>query len=181
MPEGSIFERVTLDSSVLLGPKEPEFLAGADLGYYSGYWSSWIVAEFARVRTEWITLRAVRELANRAEAERRLERSRARVNAAIAELSRILTLVDYLAAPEADVSWLSDQDDFPIIQTALAAGVPGTLVTENSRDFPLGQVRNGITILGSSDFLDALYQTCPEAEAAVTDYLSRRKQAQAGR
>lgn len=83
MPEGSIFERVTLDSSVLLGPKEPEFLAGADLGYYSGYWSSWIVAEFARVRTEWITLRAVRELANRAEAERRLERSRARVNAAI--------------------------------------------------------------------------------------------------
>ncbi|HZK67538.1 MAG TPA: hypothetical protein VFD42_08365 [Chloroflexota bacterium] len=89
--------------------------------------------------------------------------------------------MDYLAAPDADVSWLSDQDDFTIIQTALAAGVPGTLVTENSRDFPLGQVRNGITILGSSDFLDALYQTCPEAEAAVTDYLSRRKQAQAGR
>jgi len=69
---------VTLDSSVLLGPREPEFLAAADLGYYHGYWSSWIVAEFARVRTEWIIRRAVRELAGRTEAERRLEKSRAR-------------------------------------------------------------------------------------------------------
>ena len=181
MPESPLSKRVTLDSSVLLGPKEPEFLAAADLGYYRGYWSSWIIAEFARVRTEWIILRSVREMAGKAEAERRLERSRARVNAAIAELSRILTLVDYRAAPEADVSWLSDQDDFPIIQTALAAGVPGTLVTDNSRDFPLGQTRNGITILSGSDFLAALYQSYPEAEAAVTDYLSQRKQAQAGR
>jgi len=59
---------------------------------------TWIVAEFARVRTEWIILRAVRELTGRAEAGRRLERSRARVNAAINELSRILTLAVLLSA-----------------------------------------------------------------------------------
>ncbi len=69
MPEGSLFERVTLDSSVLLGSREPELLAAADLGYYRGYWSSWIMAEFARVRAEWIIRRAARESLGRSEAE----------------------------------------------------------------------------------------------------------------
>ncbi|MBI2865521.1 MAG: hypothetical protein HYX94_13305 [Chloroflexi bacterium] len=66
------FERVTLDSSVLLGVQNRQLLAAADLGYYRGYWSSWIAAEFARVRTEWIALRAARQLASRSEMEKRL-------------------------------------------------------------------------------------------------------------
>lgn len=175
MPDAALFDRVTLDSSVLLGPKEPEFLAAADLGYYHGYWSSWIVAEFARVRTEWIIRRTLKELASRAEAEQRLGRSRARVNTAIDELSGVLTLVDYRSAPATDLSWLSDPDDLPVVRTALAAGVPGTLVTDNSKDFPLREARNGIMILSSSDFLDALYLAYPEAKTAVADYLGRRK------
>lgn len=175
MPEGSLFERVTLDSSVLLGSREPELLAAADLGYYHGYWSSWIVAEFARVRTEWIIRRAARESLGRSEAEQRLERSRAKVNAAIDELSGILILVEYQRAAETDLSWLPDKDDLPVIRTALAAGVPGTLITDNAKDFPVGERRNGITILNGDGFLIALYQAYPEAKAAVAEYLSRRK------
>lgn len=170
-----IFERVTLDTDVLLGARNREFLAAADLGYYRGYWSVWIAAEFVRVRTEWIARRATRDLASVVDVKARLERSRAKVNAEVATLSRILTLVDYFAARDADLDWLRDEDDLPIMRTAIAAGVPGTLVTDNRRDFPLGEVRDGVLILGSASFLDALYQTHPDAPAAIAAYLGRNR------
>lgn len=171
----SIFERVTLDSSVLLGDKSPQFIAAADLGFFSGYWSSWIAAEFARVRTEWIARRAVKEMTDMAEADQRLGASRTRVNTAITEFSRVLTLVDYNAAPAADLGWLADKDDRPIMQTALATGTPCTLVTDNKGDFPLGEERNGILFLSGEAFLESLYQTYPEADAAIANYLSARR------
>ncbi|MBI4495297.1 MAG: hypothetical protein HY690_21185 [Chloroflexi bacterium] len=160
---------------MLLGVRNQEFLAAADLGYFRGYWSVWIAAEFARVRTEWIALRATRELASQTDVKARLERSRAKVNAQVATLARVLTLVDYLSAAGADLVWLSDDDDRPIVQTAIAAGVPGTLVTDNRRDFPLGEVRNGILILSSAPFLEALYRAYPEAPAAIAAYLGRAR------
>lgn len=169
------FDRVTLDSSVLLGAKNKQFLAAADLGYFKGYWSIWIAAEFARVRTEWIILRATKELAGRAEVESRLERSRGKVNAEVDNLSRILTLVDYLVASDVDLSWLHDEDDRPIMQTAIAAGLPGVLVTDNRRDFPLGETRNGILILNGTTFLAALYRAYPEAQEAIAQYLKNRR------
>jgi hypothetical protein len=167
------FERVTLDTGVLLGARNREFLAAADLGYFRGYWSVWIAAEFARVRTEWIARRASRDLARPPDVKARLERSRGKVNAEVATLARVLTLVDYLPAAGAGLGWLTDEDDRPIMQTAIAAGVPGTLVTDNSRDFPLGEVRNGILLLGSAPFLEALYRGYPEAPAMIAAYLGR--------
>lgn len=167
------FERVTLDTGVLLGARNREFLAAADLGYFRGYWSVWIAAEFVRVRTEWIAQRASRDLASPVDMEARLERSRGKVNVEVAILARLLTLVDYLSAAGVDLGWLTDEDDRPIMQTALAAGIPGTLVTDNWRDFPLGEVRHGVLLLGSVPFLEALYRTYPEAPTAITAYLGR--------
>ncbi|HEX5415358.1 MAG TPA: hypothetical protein VFZ25_06815 [Chloroflexota bacterium] len=125
------------------------------------------------MRTEWIARRAIRELASQAELKMRLERSREKVNAEVAALSRILTLVDYLSAGEAGLDWLPDEADYPIMRTAIAAGVPGILVTDNRRDFPLGEVRNGVLILGADRFLDELYQRYLEAPAAIATYLGR--------
>lgn len=141
---------MTLDTGVLLGERNKVILAAADLGYFRGYWSVWIAAEFARVRTEWIAARATRAAVGRTELNARLERSRAKINAEVTTLSRLLTLVDYLSATDAELGWLRDEDDRPIVQTAIAAGTPGTLVTDNRRDFPLGEIRNGIMIIDSA-------------------------------
>jgi hypothetical protein len=105
-----------------------------------------------------------------AELRRRLRDSRQRVNALIAELSVVLRSVDYADAPPADLSWLADSDDRPIMLTALAARAD-TLVTDNSSDFPLGEERNGILILGSPAFLATLFRKSPEAETAIAEFL----------
>jgi hypothetical protein len=56
------------------------------------------------------------------------------------------------------------------MRTALAAQAD-TLVTDNSRDFPLGETRNGVLILGAEAFLAAVYTKFPDAEAAIRQYL----------
>ncbi len=164
------FQRVVLDSSVLLGRRSPEIVAGAALSYYRAFWSPWIVAEYVRNRVEWVTERAARGKADRAERARLLEATRARVNSAIDYLSRVLANVDYHAAPEADLSWLADQDDHPIMQTALAAEAD-VLVTDNTRDFPSGEARNGVLCLSGEAFHAALYASSPEARAEIAEYL----------
>ncbi len=170
MPQRPALERVVLDSSVLLGVARRELVAAAALRYYTAYWSPWLVAEFVRQRTEWIAERAAREGCSRAETRRRLRASRERLNALIHELSHILYSVDYTNAPQADLSWLRDPDDWPVMQTALAAQAH-TLVTENAADFPLGEERNGIRILSAQTFLAALYERFPDAAGAVREYL----------
>jgi len=50
-------------------------------------------------------------------------------------------------------------------------------VTDNTRDFPVGDVRNGILIASGKVFLDYLYQTYPEAETVITRYAESRRQA----
>lgn len=104
-----VLDRVTLDTSILVGPRSLEFAIAARLGYHRGHWSNW--------------------------------------------------------------------NDHPIMQTAIVAGVPGVLVTDNRRNFPTGDARNGILIVSGRMFLDYLYQTYPEAEAVITRYAERRRQA----
>lgn len=171
-PESEIVtvERVVLDASALLSGRLLQLIAAAALGYYAGSWSSWIVGEVVRKRTEWIAERAVRDGVDKTELRRRLRESRQRVNALVAQLSSVLDSVDYRLAPDADLGWLVDRDDWPVMQTALAAGA-NTLVTDNSADFPLDQRRNGVLILGSVDFLARLFERTPDAENAVAQYL----------
>ena len=173
LPDSSIFRRpVTLDSGVLLGRRNWELLAAARLGYYRGHWSSWISEEVARVRTELIALRAVRDQADVPETRRRLKASRERVNAYCDYCSRVLVLVDYTAGLLGeDLTWLRDPDDVPIMATAVAAGTPGVLVTDNRRDFPLRESRGGVLFLGAADFLDALCRTYPAAEQDIRSCL----------
>ena len=99
--------RVVLDASVLLGPSRSVVVAGAALRYYDVYWSSWLIGEFVRKRTEWIANRALKEGCTPAELRRRQRASRERVDAAVAEMSRVFRLVDYTAAPTAALDWLA--------------------------------------------------------------------------
>lgn len=169
--DSSLLRRpVTLDSSVLLGRRNWELLAAARLGYYRGHWSIWISDEIVRVRTEMIALRAARDRADVPETRRRLVASRERINAFCAHCSRVLTIVDYTAGLDADLSWLRDPDDRPILATAIAAGVPGILVTDD-KGFPTGESRGGILFLGSAEFLSALHEAYLDAAADVTEYL----------
>jgi len=165
-PTPGALERVAFDSSVLLGPDRRQLVAAAAVGYCRGFWSTWIVSEVVRRRTEWISERAVREGAGRAELRRRLRESRERVNRQVANLSRVLTSVDYMNAPAADLSWLKDRDDWPVMQTALAAQAD-TLVTDNTLDFPSGEVRDGVSFLTGPDFLRMLYVKFSTAESDV--------------
>ncbi len=95
------FERVVVDSSVLLGPSSPEVVAGAALGYYRAYWSTWIVAEYVRNRVERTTEQAARAGSDRAEVARQLEATRDRVNSAIGYLSRVLVSTEHASASPA--------------------------------------------------------------------------------
>ncbi len=162
--------RVAFDTSALLGGQQPSLTAAVVLEYCKGFWSSWITAELTRKRTEWISLRAFREGATEAELLRRFLDSRLRINILVGELSKILVSVDYATAPAVDLSWLRDQDDWPVMQTALAAKAD-VLVTDNARDFPLGETRHGVLLLGSAAFLAALYDRFPGAEEAISAYL----------
>lgn len=169
----AVRERVVFDTSALLSRWAPELTAAAYQGLCDASWSSWIVGELARKRTEWVAERAAREGVALTELRRRLHDSRERVNALLRDLSEILRSVDYATAGDADLSWLSDPDDWPVMQTALAARAD-VLVTENSTDFPLGERRHGVLLLSSSAFLSTLYARFPDAEAAVRSYLHER-------
>jgi hypothetical protein len=167
----SLYERIVVDSSVLIGPNSPQVVAGAALGYFRVYWSPWIVSEYVRNRIEWVVTRPHWDPAGKAERKEQLQYVRGRVNHAINYLSRVLVNVDYHMAPAADLSWLNDPDDHPIMQTALAAGAD-VLVSDNTRDFPPGERRNEVLLLDSSRFLTLLYEAIPESKARIREYLT---------
>ncbi len=162
--------RVVLDSSVLLGASRRILVAGAALRYYDVYWSSWLIREFVRKRTEWIANRAVKEGCTPAELRRRQRESRERVDAAVADMSQIFQFVDYTKAPHTNLTWLADPNDWPVMHTALAARATA-LVTDNSRDFPVGETRNGVLIIAAQHFIAALYARFPDAEVEIQRYL----------
>jgi hypothetical protein len=163
---GRRLARVALDSTAVLGAERGWNLAAAHLRLFTGFWSPWIVAEFVRKRTEWVAYRALREgQTEPAQLRARLAASRARVNDPLRHASEVLRSVDPERAPVADLSWLTDPDDVPVMKTALAARAD-TLVTDNARDFPLGGVRNGVLILGTGS-------TTPRSARAATSATAR--------
>ncbi|HZS00197.1 MAG TPA: hypothetical protein VFE37_15895 [Chloroflexota bacterium] len=170
MGQPAAIERVVLDTSALLGANRRYLVAAAGLRYYTAFWSSWIVAEFIRKRTEWIADRAVREGCDRAELRRRLREAKSRVNRLVDEMSHVFQSVDYAQAKGADLSWLADADDHPIMLTALSAAAD-VLVTDNAADFPLGESRCGVLLLGSEVFLTRLSGRFPQAQRDTLRYL----------
>lgn len=167
MPEQ--IRSVVLDTSVLAGASRPLAIAVVATGYVKGYWSHWIALELGRTRADWVAERAVRQGWDLKETRRRQAVSARWVNDLVDDLTRILEAVDYGRAPAADLSWLEDPDDRPVIQTALAAGADA-IVTED-RHFPIGETRNGLLFLDTRAFLDAVYARWPEARADVAGYL----------
>jgi hypothetical protein len=89
----------------------------------------------------------------------------------IDELSSTLVSIDYTAASTAEFEWLVDRDDWPVMQTALAADAT-VFVTDNSVDFPLGESRNGVLILGAETFLNVFYGRFEDAQTTVEEYLA---------
>lgn len=171
-PRNPTAERVVFDASVLLSNALPTVFASLELGFCQGYWSSWIVSEIVRKRTEWIAQRAADEGTPLTELDERLRASRARVNRLIDRLSGVLSSVDYRDALPAELDWLRDPDDVPVMQTALADHADA-LVTLNSRDFPIGQRRNGVLLLDFNAFSHRLSTQFPESPAAIRTYLEK--------
>ncbi len=168
--------RVVIDTCVLVGASRKPVVAAAALGFYRGYWSSWIVAEFMRVWLELAALNIGPSAKSSGDASLRLRLAWERAKAVVDHLLEIFVSVDYRGAPEIDLSWLRDRDDVAVMRTALAAEAQ-VLVTENSKDFPLGETRCGVLFLSASQFLEYLYQSYPDAAAEVAEYLRGRGRA----
>jgi predicted nucleic acid-binding protein len=128
------------------------------------------VGEFVRKRTEWVAEQAAREGVDRGELRRRLRVSRERVNLLVNDLSATLLAVNHRDAPAADLTWLRDQDDWPVMQTALAARAD-VIVTENTNDFPVGERHHDVLFLTPQAFLTRLYAIYSTAAADVSRYL----------
>ncbi len=162
--------RIAVDTSVLAGYDRRVVVAAVATRHVRGFWSHWISAELVRTRTEWIAEQAAKKGYDVRELRQLESRSAVRVNSLINDLTQMLEAVDYGRAPEADLSWLGDENDWPIMQTALAAEAD-VLVTADCDHFPIGQVRNDVLILGPREFLDLLYEQDPEAQADIADWL----------
>lgn len=142
--------RAVLDTSALLGPQRHELVFLAHKRAYTMVWSSFLVAEVTRIRTEW----AIRQGLER-------EAYRQRINALVAELSKIATLVDYTRLQGGDYTrWLRDPDDEPLLATALV-GRASHVVSHNTSDFPPDGSYAGVHYVTPIAFLDMLYREYP--------------------
>lgn len=143
--------RVVLDTSALLGSYRHELVFAAHEGYYALVWSSFIIAEVVRIRTE---------LAIKHQQDRTTYR--ARINACIRELSPIAEFVDYTLLEGGNYQqWLQDADDEPILATALV-GRAHSVVSLNTKDFPPMGIFAGVRYLTPRQFLDELYSQHPD-------------------
>jgi len=142
--------RAVIDTSALLGPQRHELVILARQRIFTMVWSSFLVSELTRVRTEW----AIRQGLDR-------EVYRGRINALIHELSKIATLVDYTRLESGNyTAWLKDPDDEPLLATALV-GRAEYVVSHNTSDFPPDGAFAGVRYLTPLSFLDTLYQEHP--------------------
>jgi predicted nucleic acid-binding protein len=142
--------RAVLDTSALLGPQRHELVFLAHQRAYTMVWSSFLIAELTRIRTEW----AIRQGLER-------EGYRERINGLIQELSKLATLVDYTRLEGGNyTAWLKDPDDEPLLATALV-GRAAYVVSHNTRDFPPGGAFAGVHYLTPLAFLDILSQEYP--------------------
>jgi predicted nucleic acid-binding protein len=142
--------RAVLDTSALLGPLRHELVFLASKRVYTMVWSSFLIAELTRLRTEWAVKRGLDR-----------EWYRERINALIHELSRIATTVNYTRLDGGNYqTWLRDPDDEPLLATALV-GRARYIVSHNTKDFPPGGVFAGIEYMTPDAFLDVIYQENP--------------------
>lgn len=142
--------RAVLDTSALLGPQRHELVFLASERIYTMVWSSFLIAELTRIRTEW----AIKQGLPR-------EVYRQRINRLIEHLSRIAIVADYTRLEGGNyTAWLKDPDDEPLLATALV-GRARYVVSHNTRDFPPGGVFAGVRYLTPLDFLDMLYRDYP--------------------
>lgn len=113
-------------------------------------WSSFLIAELARIRTEW----AIKQGLPR-------EAYRERINLLIERLSQIAVLVDYTRLEGGNSTrWLKDLDDEPLLATALV-GRATYVVSHNTSDFPPDGVYAGVRYLTPLAFLDMRYRDYP--------------------
>lgn len=113
-------------------------------------WSSFLIGELTRIRTEW----AIKQGLDR-------EVYRERINTLIRELSKVATLVDYTRLEGGNYTeWLKDPDDEPLLATALV-GRAQYIVSHNTSDFPPRGSFAGVRYLTPRAFLDMLYQEYP--------------------
>ena len=117
--------RAVLDTSALIGIQRHELVFPAGKGYYTIVWSPFLIAEFARIRTE---------LAIRHGQDRAIYRTR--INECINVLSRLAVTVDHTRLEGGNYTrWLQDPDDEPVLATALV-GKAHYIVSLNTKDFP---------------------------------------------
>jgi len=139
-----------LDTSALLGPQRDELAFLASQRNFTMVWSSFLIAELTRIRTEW----AIKQGLPR-------EVYRQRINQLIEQLSRIAVLVDYTRMIGGNyTTWLQDPDDEPLLATALV-GRAAYVVSHNTADFPPGGTFAGVRYLTPLAFLETLYRDYP--------------------
>ena len=139
--------RVVLDTSVLMSGDRHALWLLARTGYIQAYWSTWIVAELIRVRMR----RAYEH--GQAYAD-----FRARANAFVDVLSQVLHVADYQQVRLSRV--LRDEDDDPVLATALACGAR-SIIRFNVEDYGGGAPVRGVRALKPADFVRELEQLYP--------------------
>jgi predicted nucleic acid-binding protein len=123
--------------------------AAAYEGYYTGYWSAFIVGELVRVR-----MRRALEHGVPYDVLRR------QLNDLIHAWSDVLTIVDYRRVPAS--GHLADPDDEPILSTARAAEA-SLIVSLNTRDFPIMGAIQGVGFLTPIAFWQEIARRFPAA------------------
>lgn len=142
--------RAVLDTNVLLGQSRHELLFLAQQRVYTLIWSSFLVGECVRIRTE---------LAIKHGQDRDIYR--ARINAFIHEVTQAARMVDYTKITGGNYrEWLKDPDDEPVLAAALV-GKAHYIVSLNTRDFPPSGRYAGVQYVLPAQFLEVLYRRHP--------------------
>ena len=139
--------RAVLDTSALFSTHRHWLWLFAQLGYFEGVWSTFIVGELVRIRVERSISRGV---------ERPVYRGR--INQLVHLLSDVLSIADYRSVSTAGM--LADPDDDPILAAALASRAD-VVVSLNRRDFPAGGGVAGVRFVSPHDFLSELVARFP--------------------
>lgn len=142
--------RAVLDTSVLLAAERHELLFLAYRGAYTLLWSTFLVGECVRIKTE---------LAIKHQQDRAIYR--ARINEFVRQVTAVATLVDYTRLAGGNYEeWLKDPDDEPLLATALV-GKAHYVVSWNTKDFPPSGSFAGVQFVTPPQFLLNIYQERP--------------------
>lgn len=116
--------RAVLDTSVLIGRERGTLMLLASRGWYTPVWSSSIIAEMVRIRTQ----HAIQHAED-------MQTYRTWLNQFIASLSQHASYANYTRLQGGNWTWLHDPDDEPILATALI-GRAHYVVSNDRAHFP---------------------------------------------